>query len=373
MTAGPLRVAYVCVWDPDYPRNRRIRHWLQAADDVEVTVFRRSTRRPKAVRLVADVLGPVWQLRHFDVVVVAEYAVNFAPFIALAARLTGRRVVVDGFVSKYETMVEDWGRHAPTSFTARAYALVDRLAARLPHVYLTDTDVRADGVRQRHGHRVGALALPVGAPAWARPRPRPIDDEPDVLRVLFYGLYVPLHGLETIVRAAAVLQSRTPDRVRFTFVGDGVLRPRTEASVRELGLDGVCTFRDPVPEEQLAEVIAAHDVVLGVFGGSDQARTVIPNKVWQGLACGRVVVTRQSPALVEIAPLVGDQLVTVPAEDPEALAEALGRVRVRGSAVPASDDTAGRLERHVEVRFAALLAAIDPGRARTALTTARRP
>lgn len=376
-----LRVGYMCVWDPDYPRNRRIREYLERQDDIVVEVVRRSSRPGRLARLVDDVVRPVRTLRRFDVVIVAEYAVVFAPAIAAAARLLGVRVVVDGFVSKVETVVEDWQRHTPRSLGGRFWALVDRLAARLPQVYLTDTQVRADAVVRRHGPGVTALALPVGAPDWAvprprpsadarephprpsadarEPRPRPSADAPPATRVLFYGLYVPLHGLDTIVRAAAALRD-TGDAVTFTLLGDGELRPQTEALVAELGLADTCTFRPPVREDELAAVIAEHDVVLGVFGASDQARTVIPNKVWQGLACGRTVVTRESPALAEIAAIVPGQLVEVPAADPEALAAAL---RAVGSAGPGAypDDTARRLEDHVQARFAALVRALRTG------------
>lgn len=50
---------------------------------------------------------------------------------------------------------------------------------------------------------------------------------------------------------------------------------------------------------------------------------MVANKVWQGLACGRVVVTQRSSALDDVAEAVGDQLVQVEPGRAGALADAL--------------------------------------------------
>ena len=52
---------------------------------------------------------------------------------------------------------------------------------------------------------------------------------------------------------------------------------------------------DWVDSEDLPDVVAAHDVCLGIFGTSGKARRVVPNKVYQGIAAGCVVVTSDTP------------------------------------------------------------------------------
>jgi glycosyltransferase involved in cell wall biosynthesis len=52
---------------------------------------------------------------------------------------------------------------------------------------------------------------------------------------------------------------------------------------------------------------------------------VIPNKVFQALACGTPVVTGDTPAARELL-VDGESALLVPAGEPEALAEAVGRL-----------------------------------------------
>jgi len=65
--------------------------------------------------------------------------------------------------------------------------------------------------------------------------------------------------------------------------------------------------------------------VLGIFGTSAKAGRVIPNKVFQALACGAPVVTADTAAARELL-RDGESALLVPPGDPEALAAAIRRV-----------------------------------------------
>ena len=71
--------------------------------------------------------------------------------------------------------------------------------------------------------------------------------------------------------------------------------------------------------------VLGSDICLGVFGTSDKAGRVVPNKVYDALAAGRPLVTADSPAARE---LLGDgrDALLVPAGDAGALAAALRRL-----------------------------------------------
>jgi glycosyltransferase involved in cell wall biosynthesis len=64
---------------------------------------------------------------------------------------------------------------------------------------------------------------------------------------------------------------------------------------------------------------------LGVFGTSEKAARVIPNKAFQALACGTPLVTADTPGARELL-VDGESALLVPAGEPEALAKAVRRL-----------------------------------------------
>jgi len=332
------------VVDPTYPRARRVRQVLDEVTGGRVLTVVPSRASSFLVRCVIDAVRLWAGSQRGDVILLGEMQLASAPVAALVGRLRRCRVVVDGFIGLYETYVEDWQVTRPGTLRARRYGFQDAMALWAADFYLVDTEPRAAALRRRVRGRRQVVALQVGAPSWARPLPRDADTE---LRILYYGGYIPLHGIGTVVRALAVLARSTP--FRATFVGAGAAREGVRADVLARGLGHRVTFLDPVPESDLVDLLAGHDVVLGVFGTSRKAAGVVANKVWQGLACGRRVVTRRSEALAPLRPVVGDALVEIEPGDPTALASALARAAELPS--PQGPRAAERLEELVDTSF----------------------
>lgn len=342
----PQRVLYYGVHDVDYPRNQRIRRFL-AGQGHSVSVVSRARLGGRLRRAWSDLTGLVHGARSADVIVLSEFRLTHAPLVWLVARLVGARVVVDGFVGLHETAVGDHRAHHRRSLRARVFEMQDRLALAAADLFLIDTEVRAEAVRAASACGTRVLALPVGAPAWAIHR-RSTPAGP--LRILYYGNYIPLHGLDVVVDALDELAGRRAFHV--TLLGDGALRPAVERRVRASLWSASAAFREPVPEQRLADVIADADVVLGVFGSSEKAGSVIANKVWQGLACGRPVVTQDSPALADLPEAVSPLLAATAPGDAHSLAQVLADLETPDAA--ASQNAARALEASVAERFEAL-------------------
>ena len=78
-----------------------------------------------------------------------------------------------------------------------------------------------------------------------------------------------------------------------------------------------------VPYRDLVNWIHRSDICLGIFGDSEKASRVIPNKVFQILATGTPLITRDSPAIREIISSETSGIFLIPAADANALVKAL--------------------------------------------------
>jgi glycosyltransferase involved in cell wall biosynthesis len=331
-----VRVCYFGTYDPAFARNALLIAGLRRAgvDVVEcrVPLWRDTADKLAAARgdprSFAPRLAAAWRelarrhraLGDYDVLVVG-YAGHLDVLLARhLARARGRPVVLDAFLSLAET-VADRGLAAPGSLRWQAARLVDRLACRRADRVLVDTRPHAAYLARAAGLPPARLAVvPMGA--WPR-QPLPMPDGPG-LEVLYFGGYIPLHGLDYVLGAAERLADLAD--LRFSLVGDGQEFARIRDLVHARALRNVCLVRQWLSEDALVEQhLRRADVCLGVFGGSAKAARVVPAKVLLALAAGRPVVTRTSPAAREALRDGENALLCAPA-DAAALAAALRRL-----------------------------------------------
>ncbi len=313
-----MKALYFGTYDRASPRNTQVVSCLRRAG---VTVVERHRevwgRHNWSVGLgqlarMARAEGALARRKEDDAdIVVVGYPGHFdMPSAKRVAR--GRPVVFNPLVSLHDTLVGDRARFGPRSPAAGLLRAVDNGAFRAADLVVADTEAHAAFFRQAFGlpeDRV-AVALvgadePLFRPGWHPPEP---------FHALFVGKLIPLHGVETILAAAAL----APD-VPFRVVGDGQLgdllagRP---ANVEHIPW---------IPYEELPEAYRAAGCALGVFGTGGKTARVIPNKVFQALACARPVITADTPAARELLTDGVDALL-VPAGDPGALADAVRRI-----------------------------------------------
>lgn len=243
------------------------------------------------------------------------------------ARLRGTKLVWDVFLSLYNTVVEDRGMINKRHPAAVLLWAMEWLALRLVDLALMDTRAHARYLGDTYNCRPGKVvpvfvgAEPEAFDLKSRGLTTAIPDERP-LRVLFYGQFIPLHGIETVVRAAKLTETQN---THWVMIGKGQEADRIRALVDELQPDNL-EWIDWVPYEQLVNNLARCHVALGIFGTSEKAARVIPNKVYQILTAGRPLITGDTPAAREL--LHESNCVTlVPVGSPQALAKAILQVR----------------------------------------------
>ena len=240
------------------------------------------------------------------------------PFIRL------RRAVLfwDVFLSLYNTVVED--RQMISRYNPAAVALwtMEWLALRLVDQALMDTQAHADylcKVYRVGSHKVARIFVGAEPEIFDMSGRGPVAGSPRTGRktVLFYGQFIPLHGIEYIVRAARLTEATDLD---WVLIGRGQEAEKIRALIKDLAPDNL-DWCEWVSYENLIEHLARSHVALGIFGTTEKAQRVIPNKVFQILMAGRPLVTADTPAVRELLrESVSVRL--VPAGDAEALAKA---------------------------------------------------
>jgi glycosyltransferase involved in cell wall biosynthesis len=320
-----LRVLYFGTYERAYPRNAQVISCLRKAG-VEVRELHASVWDGREHKWAA---GPLSGLRlaraearlllrrpesKFDALIVGYPGHLDLPAARRAAR--GKPVVFNPLVSLEDTLVDDRGRFRRRSLPARALAGVDRQALRAADLVVADTEANADDLARRAHlpHKKVAVCF-VGAeervfrPGWQQREP---------FTALFVGKLIPLHGLQTVLEAA-----RLAPEVHFRVVGSG----QQEAALadRPPNVD----WAPWVEYERLPVELHSAGCALGIFGTSAKAGRVIPNKVFQAIACGAPVVTADTRGARELL-ADGVSALLVPPGDPEALAAAIRRLAEDG-------------------------------------------
>jgi glycosyltransferase involved in cell wall biosynthesis len=237
-------------------------------------------------------------------VFVPAFCQKDVPAARFLAALTSRKVVFDPLASRFETKILDWRRKPEGSLAAWWNKVIDRLAFRLSHFVIADTEAHKEYYCLEFGidpHKVAVI--PVGFDDLIFTRSlgegRPERDGNSPFTLLFFGSFLPLHGVETVIEAAGHVEKEDPS-IRFHLIGSGQTLGRVRRLVSDFRLKNV-TFEGWLNPPKLAERISrTADICLGIFGRTEKAKRVIPHKIFQSMALRKPVITARTPAAEEL-------------------------------------------------------------------------
>ena len=297
-------------FDADYSRNRILRSLLPELG------WRVVDFHPRFSNL-ADWEARLRKLPRPDLVWLPCFRQRDLAAASRWARSKSAPLLFDPLISAYDKQVFERGKTPSDSAKAwRLLAWETDLFQRADSV-LADTEEHARYFRQTfHVAEDRIHVVYVGAEeALFTPGDRQQKNPGEPLEALFYGSFIPLQGAPVIVEAARRYQGPA---VRWTLIGAGPELAQCKRAA--VGLANV-SFEPWTEYAALPERIRRADILLGVFGATQKAGRVIPNKAYQALACGKPLITRQSPAYPPgLAAASESGLLWVPAGDADALA-----------------------------------------------------
>lgn len=305
-------------FDPGYSRNRVYAalfrelgwevdcffvKWFPKFGDLEAAV-RGLNRRPKPDLVWVPVC------RQRDILAACRWA-----------RRRGVKVLFDPMISAWDKKVLEQRKWRADEPRARKLHARETVMMNTPDLVTWDTSCHLDFCAREFKvprERMRVLLTGTDETVFKPVATEPPKDGP--FRVLYHGAYLPLHGTEYIVEAARLTEH---ENIQWDFLGWGAYKAATEA--KAAGITNI-RFLDKVPYVEVAKVICAHDVVLGVFGTTEKASRVIGNKVYECMACARPTINEYCtgyPPEAAACPAIK----FVPPGDAQAIADAVRAYR----------------------------------------------
>jgi glycosyltransferase involved in cell wall biosynthesis len=229
-------------------------------------------------------------------------------------------IVFDTFISDYDTLVFDRklvGKHSPLAWLVW---LGDKFSCVLPTLSFLDTKAHVKFFEEQFGANPKKFrVVPVGADdELFRCKPAP---ETKTINVQFYGTFIPLQGVDVIVRAAKLLEKQN---ILFTIVGKGQTYEDVRKLAKELNVSNI-QWEGFIDVTHIPNRIAKSHISLGIFGTTDKALRVVPHKAYDAIASCRPLITSDTPAQREVF-TNGKTALLVKPGNPKALASAIWKL-----------------------------------------------
>lgn len=234
---------------------------------------------------------------------VGPHALIYVPYPAYVygipavflARLKKKKVIIDGFIGLYDTIVRDRQLFRVKSLVARFIWWYEKKLLRNVDCTLMDTEEQAAMLRNDYSLLRGKVrSVPVGIDEdlW---KPLKFPQYNKTFEVVFWGTFIPLHGLDVIAHAAKKIEGKNP-KVQFTIIGTGQEAENFKKILLSLSPGNIKWINRFLPIKEMHRFVKNSHCCLGVFSENEKTQRVIPYKAYQALASARPLVTADSSA-----------------------------------------------------------------------------
>lgn len=333
----PLRVCYFGTYRANYERNRimidRLRLCGFEVIPCHATLWQGFEDRQRAasgswkkpsflVRVIKAYLKLLSEYRKvgdYDIMMIGYPGQPDIPLGRFLSKIRGKPLVWDVVMSIYLIAKE---RHLDeqSPITIKLIHFLEKISMKMPDLFIVDTPTYSEWYQKEyHIQEEKIRLLPLGADDRIfRPLPNPRKNDSRFL-CLYYGTFIPNHGVMTIIEAANFLVDHP--EIYFELIGVGPDRQKAEQMAFEYKLRNV-SFIDWLDKDDLVKKIAECNVILGTFSNTPQALLTMQNKIHEGLAMAKPVINGDSPTM-QILLKHGEHIYLCKRENPKSLAEAI--------------------------------------------------
>ncbi|MFX1277663.1 MAG: glycosyltransferase family 4 protein [Promethearchaeota archaeon] len=266
--------------------------------------------------------------RRYDLILFHSEAFIQYPLAKLLSFIKQVPIVHDIFISKLQTIYEDRKQFKKRKIPKMLFRIIlfsiDLIECKLSDYIILDTYSHIKFFHEKfHVPIKKFIRILVGSQNDVFFPIDKYEKKDDVFIVGFCGTYIPLQGIKYIIEAAKLLEN--DKRIKFILIGRGQTFENNRNLARKLKLNNI-VFKGLVPLEELPKFKSEFDIELGIFGDSNKALQIIPNKIYDGIAMKMPMITCNSPAIRELF-TDNENIVLCEKANPKSLAEAILKLK----------------------------------------------
>lgn len=234
--------------------------------------------------------------KNFDLIFVGFFGQPLVPIIKI---FSNKPILFDAFLSAYDTMCFDRKKFSSKSMAGKFFYWLDQHSCELADKVFLDSDAHINYFVNTFGLNPDKFKrLFVGADDSIFFPMLESECFTGKFNVFYYGSYLPLQGIDYIIKAAKKLESH--EDIQFRVVGNGMEYNKILKLAQELNVKNV-EFINWVPYENLPLEIAKADVCIGGhFSNIDKSKRVIAGKTFQFISMKKPVIVGDNPANREL-------------------------------------------------------------------------
>lgn len=256
-------------------------------------------------------------LKHKDLCDVVIVGYTFPHFVPLIRFLTLKKIVFTAVASQYEANIISRGSQKPWSLTALKWWLVDFVSFHLSSQVLLESSAQVDFI-----HNLFLVPRKKLIKSWTGVDEKIFFRDSSIKKykkftVLFRGRFLPESGIDTIIKAAKLLEEK---EVYFLIIGQGFLYKTVNNLMNKLHPQNLIVIQEVLPHDELREKMLSCYVSLGQLANHSRLSRTLPFKLYESLALGLPYLTGRSAGILELLK-DGDTCIAVEPNNPTELAE----------------------------------------------------
>jgi glycosyltransferase involved in cell wall biosynthesis len=309
-----MKILFISGREISYSRNRIILDILSKNHDVKICTTRFNNY---FLRIISSFFVFLfWNIFYKkDIIFIGFFGQPLVPFIRLFSR---KKIIFDAYLSMYNTLVED-RKVLNNSFFKRFIKIFEFLSCKYADKILLDTNQSINYFLKLYKvdkSKFYRLLIGVDDTIFDR---KLIKREGKKFNVFFHGNFIPLQGVEYIIKAANLVKDQKD--ISFYLIGSGASFFKCKSLALKYGLKNIF-FLGRKKYLEIPSLLNDADIGLGIFGNTVKTKLVIPNKVYELAALSIPIITSTSKAINEVFKHKED-IFLCKAANPEDLADSI--------------------------------------------------